>query len=237
MSDFKLTSSSEILPKPPFVNPEEKNFADKSFLLAVLYAIRLNFYKLLDLKNIELSFSDYIKQQWKLNNKVEYPRSYVSLSSIEILRDRGNNRAIRHAGMNALRESVNNSTGNYLKQAKTFPVKLSMELHFFESDMHKAIFMLENIAVVTAMGGFSFTVIIQDKFEYQARVIFEDNLSLPIVDLSNDSDPGSIELTFPFTVETYIGKIEDTARAYVLTNSNLRNSVNLRIDDGSNTSI
>jgi hypothetical protein len=93
----------------------------------------------------ELSFSDYIKQQWKANNKASYPRSYVSLTSFEVLRDRGNTRAVRTGGVAARKAEQANATGNYLKSAKVFPIKLGMELHYFDSDMNRAIFMVEKI--------------------------------------------------------------------------------------------
>ena len=228
MAEFSIISDS--MPNPPFLDAAAGNFAEKSFLFATLHAIRLHFYKLLGIQ-IELSFSDYIKQQWKINNMVTYPRSYVSLTSFEVMRDRTNGRSMRTGGIAAKKAELNNATGNYLKSAKVFPVKIGLELHHFDSDMNRAIFMVENLATISAMGGFSFSVAIQDRFEYQAKVTFEDSISLPIVELSNDSDPGSIELTLPFSVETYVGKIEDIARAFVLTGSNERESANISVSN------
>lgn len=214
----EFTVSTEKFSSTPFIGANSGEFSQKSFLLATLHSIRLQLHELLGL-TVEFSFSDYIKHQWKLNKEIRYPRSYVALNSFEVLRDRINNRAMRVGGITAKTPELNNATGNYLKQAKVFPIRLVFDLHYFDSDINNALTFVENLSVLSAIGGFSFEVTVQEKFEFQTRLVFDENISIPKLEFSNDSDPNSMEVTVSFTVDTYVGRVEDIARAFVLTDS------------------
>lgn len=225
MSNFSYTSNDDTF--STFLHKDPLSFSNNSFIYASLTALRLQFFKLLNVK-LELSFSDYIKSQWKVNKETTYPRGYISLASFDILKDRINARTMRGSGIHE-RERTVEKTGNYLKQAKVFPVKLAMELHYFESDMDRAIFFTENLAVLMAMGGFTFTVTVQDAFEHQIRLIFDDSISIPQLLLQNDTDPGSIEIVSNFSIDTYVGKIDVTPRAYSLSNSETHSKPNIKV--------
>lgn len=213
MSDFSI--QLDTARETQYSNPKAGNFAEKSFVYAILTGIRLNLFKLLNVK-VELSFSDYIKQQWKLNKTLEYPRSYLALTSFEVQRDRRNNLAMKASGLSNGNRSANNETGNYIKRAKTYPVKMSFEFHYFDSDMDRSIFFVENLAALIASNSFSFTLIIQEKFEHQIRIFFDDAISIPLLQYSNDTDPNSIEITTNLYVDTFVGIIEDGARVFDL---------------------
>lgn len=210
MSDFSIQLNSR---ESSYNNPKAGNFAEKSFVYAILTGIKLNLFKLLGVK-VELSFSDYIKQQWKLNKTLEYPRSYLALTSFEVQRDRRNNLAMKASGLTNSHRSANNETGNYIKKAKTYPVKMSFEFHYFDSDMDRSIFFVENLAALIASNSFCFTLVIQEKFEHQLRIFFDDSITIPLLQYSNDTDPNSIEITTNLYVDTFVGIIEDGARVF-----------------------
>lgn len=214
MGNFSIITPKAI--ETAFSDPKAGAFAEQSFIFAILTGIRLHLFKALGVK-IELSFSDYVKQQWKLNKLAVYPRSYLSLTSFEIQRDRRNSMAVKTLGVSNSLRGANNETGNYLKKAKVFPVKLSMEFHYFDSDMDRTIFFVENLATLIAANSLNFILQIQDKFEHHVRIVFDDSLSIPVLQYSNDTDPNSIEISCNLTVDTFIGIIEDQARAYDLT--------------------
>lgn len=198
---------------------ENKKDVDKSFILATLQAIKLQLYKLLNIQ-VEMSFSDYVKQQWKLNNRTDYPRSYITITSFELIKDRVNNRAFRTGGITAQTVEVS-ATGNYLKSIKVAPIRISFELHYFDSDISRAMLFIENLLMISALGGFSFSVSVQDLFDFQTKASFDENISLQQVMLSDDANPGSTEIVSNFTLESYAGIVDDTPRAFVLNSTNL----------------
>lgn len=221
---------------PIFKNFKAGEYADQSFLMATLHAVLLNFKQVLNISP-EISLTDYVKSQWKLHKNISYPRSYLALNNFEVLRDRCNTLAVRQNGFKSLKVQ---ETGNQVAIAKTFPVQLSLELHYFDSDMNRAIMFLENLAILSSSHSFVFSICVQDQFEFQSKIAFTDSISIPTLDLGNDSDPGSIELVFSFTVDSYIGKVEKTTRAFDLAGATTRATKHPHLDApqwvvGSNT--
>ena len=225
MSEFSV--DPVIFNKAPFLDTSE-GFSDRSFLQATLQAIKMYVFKTLGVV-CEYSFSDYVKQQWKVEKKVAYPRAYISMTALEVQQDRGNNRALRTAGIPAKAVAVNDATSNYIKSAKIFPVKITLELHYFESDMSRLLAIAETLAVLSAMNAIVIPITVQEAFEFQAKCDLDPNIALPQIEHSNDSDPGSGEVTVTLTVSSYIGKIEDVARAYDLTSSKERSNANINV--------
>ena len=226
MSAFSV--DTKILNSAPFIDASE-GFSDRSFLLATLHAVRMYLFKTLNVK-CEFSFSDYVKQQWKIKGMTQYPRAYISMGAIEVQRDRINNRAARTAGVVSSKNlNINDATSNYIKSAKIFPIKISLELHYFESDMDRLLEAVENIAVISALRTFTIPITVHDTFEFQANCEIDDSITIPQIEQGNDSDPGSGELTVNLTITSYVGKVEEVARAFDLTASKERSDANINV--------
>ena len=226
MSAFSV--DTKILNSAPFIDASE-GFSDRSFLLATLHAVRMYLFKVLNV-SCEFGFSDYVKQQWKANGYAKYPRAYISMGALEVQRDRINNRAARTAGVVSSKNlDVNDSTSNYIKSAKVFPVKISLELHYFENDMDRLLEAIENIAVISALRTFTIPITVHDTFDFQANCEIDDNITIPQIEHGNDSNPGSGELTINLTISSYVGKIEEVARAFDLTASKERSQANIKV--------
>lgn len=160
---------------------------------------------------MEFVFTDNVKQQWKLKKQVQYPRGYILFQSLEVARDRQNNRAAKTGGYAAIKDAAN-KTANSVSVASVFPVVLSLSYHYFDNDEARLLKTLETLAIMAATGSGAYQVKIRGTHLHQSRLDFSGSIEVPQLDLSLDMNPESAELVADFTVTTYLGNIYDVAR-------------------------
>lgn len=164
---------------------------------------------------VEYSFSDNVKQVFKLKNLVSYPRASINVTSMELTREL-NAKSSQSGGYASLKDAKSR-TGNAIKMVAIHPVKMNFEFHYFDDDTTRMMEVMELLGLMAATRTASYQLKIGDSHLHQSRLDFEDTISIPSFELSNDSNPESCELTIAFSVNTFIGSLFDIARNLDLT--------------------
>lgn len=185
--------------------------SSRSFMVGTLMGVAtvLQHHLGLDHK-VEFSVSDFIKQQWAANNMKTYPRSYLAIRSLRINRTT-NGFATRRHGLTEIGNE--GATGNYLDEIKAWPVTYNLEFNYFESDMDRAMRLVEDLAILNASGSLAIELMFGEKFKTMTRLEFEEDITLPELNLSDDQNPASCQITTTLTINSYVGLFDKVARA------------------------
>lgn len=183
-----------------------------SFLVPVLYGIRALFQQALNVKDpIDYMFSDALKQTIDLRETFVYPRMFFQVTGIRKAKE-------RISGFSKMRTGIHAKTGEgeSVKHCTSFPVDLSIEFHYQHSDSFQMLQMMEALIVLTFSQTLGFDMVIQNAFEHQVKLQFQDDLTVSQFEIESSANPGTSELVLPFTVYTHIGFITDKPWTHVI---------------------
>lgn len=189
----------------PFTGNREA-YTKNSFLIATLYGLRSALSRGLGLKHtIDFSFSDGQRQLAMLRGDVKYPRYWITPTGIDLRKDQGNQWAMAKSGIQS--HSVN--AGEGVKEAKIFPVELVAEFHYVTSDILDMLQTSEALLMLSAAKTYGFSIVMEQGFETQSRIIIEDDLTFNNMEMTGSIDPNTVELIAQMRVQSYVGYITD----------------------------
>ncbi len=206
----------EIQNGPVLNGPQDKDprkGTPYNFLHVTLISVKQVLAKHLGIatSGIEYVFTENVKQNWKLKQKIEYPRSHILFRSLEVNREKSNARAAKTGGY-AARKDAESKTSNSISVASVFPVTLSLSYHYFDNDEARLLKVMETLAIMAATGSGAYQVKIRGTHLHQSRLDFSGSIEVPQLELGLDINPESAELVAEFTVSTFLGSIYDVAR-------------------------
>lgn len=180
-------------------------------LIATLYGVRKSLAANLGLSTVRLVTHDNQKRILSTEAKSKYPYGYMRIRSLRIIKDRTNVQAIRRHGAVS---SVKLGQEITIDKGYLFPASLAMELTFVSDDIFDVLHLTEKLAIISAYNGFTFGLTLPElENEFFVAVKFEsDDFSIPDSVLQDEQNPASMELTFPFTVETHLGIVKQVAK-------------------------
>lgn len=141
-------------------------------------------------------------------NDLKYPYAYMSLTEIELAKDRQAVKTIRRQsqGFNV------NGTNATVSKFYGFPVSVGLELHFVTNDLLQAIqFSLKALTLLTTET-LSFDVE-DDNFAWMVQVSTDSNsISFPKSDKDNEADPEAFDMVCTIKVTGYSGVTKDVPK-------------------------
>lgn len=190
------------------MNPSSKNLSN-SCLYATLYGFREMLDQQLELKNVPVVVHDNAKNalRKKIQEKLKsgliaYPYGFIEIASVEINRDLGPIKQIQRSGYLSNPLSATDAT---VLRGFLFPAKLSVVLHYINSDVEATLLFAESIALISILGGLDFTINYGQEFKWCCRVLLDGPVTIPKKTLEDPSLPAEDEIVISGLIETRIG--------------------------------
>lgn len=155
-----------------------------------------------------------------------YPYGFIRLTSLRVIKDRTNVKQIKRHGSSTNVEIAREIT---IDKGFMFPTALSMELVFSSDNLLDFLGLVQKLAIVNSVDGFTFGLNLPVVGDFFVGVRFEqDDFAIPQIDWELEENPSVFEATYPFMVETHLGIAKQVAKINI--DGAITSSVGLMID-------
>lgn len=158
-----------------------------------------------------LTLDDKVKAQLKNDGNMSYPYGWLVPSDAQAVKDQVSGRAVQRTGM---RVGTYGATRNTSRVGFIFPVRIGVELHYFDDNADRALHITEALLLISAFTNLNFDVKYGKDFILNTRIEVPDSATIPIADTGDTTKPGAVELTMPLIIHTYAGFFHDVASVY-----------------------
>lgn len=181
---------------------------NNGLMTLALHGVRTVLENELGITPILIATEDTIKAEYKRRGHAEYPYAHIELNEVMGVRDQTSNRTMQRLGA---RVGLNGATHATTRRAYLFPITIGVALKYCSSDPLDYITMAETLAVLSMLGGISFTMRLNEDFDFQVRIEFPDSESIPIASREDAQTPGGVEIECALIVHTVVGFFRDIA--------------------------
>lgn len=195
----------------PYVGNQDA-YTKNSFLIPTLDGVREMFRRMLGLERVvEYKFTDALKRGLETKEKTQYPRVFFMIQAMRRLPERQNSMAMARSGLHAP-----SPQGEGVKEAKLFPIELSMEFHYQDTDAMRMFQMAESLSLLGSTKTLGFRLNLDDAFETDVSLKFEDTVAVTEFELESPVDPETSEIVLGMTLNSYVGFITDKPFVHIV---------------------
>lgn len=179
-------------------------------LMLTLVGFRKSISKHLGLKAFPQIMHDNQKAVVRREQHDSYPYGWFRISSFEIQRDMQPNKTLRRHGSTMTLDDLTNAT---VSKGYLFPTLLNVEMRYINNDPIETLMLIEKVAVLGAVDGFSFKVNMPGAPEWTVGVqLSEGPVDVPQSELENEADAAAFDLSLNFTIRTRVGVIKSVPK-------------------------
>lgn len=170
-----------------------------------------------NIRNMPFIATDDAKRAFRdsiINSKqpdtAAHPYVYSKISTVDIIRDQNPVKELSRLGY--FGRGPGSITERSIKRGYLFPASIALEFHYIDSDLERTLHFIEQFLLISCTGGFSFTVLYDDSFEWVGNVEVESSVSITEAILEDSAMPGEMDIYMTVNIATKLGFAKSTYR-------------------------
>lgn len=188
-----------------------KELAKEKLLYIALQGCRAVLAKELEIPSMLFSMSSNVRQEIvrraQGQEKLNFPYSYITLTSLAAMKDRQNNYAVQKHGVRMTTSGERaTTTKGYL-----FPISVGLDFHYIDANPEQVLTMSQALVLLSLTSGLNFQISVGELFKFD--VVLEIPLETTInVSESNAPElPGATDLNVQMVMHSTIGFFRSVA--------------------------
>lgn len=174
----------------------------------MLHGIKVVLAKETGLTRIALGTNNQIKNTLEKQNTRTYPYAWLEPSDGQARKDVANKTSVQRFGYGY---GLSGATRNTTKRAFVWPITLGMQLKYQDNDPMRVMRLMETFLILSSINMLSFDMRFGSDFVLNTQIVIPDNISIPLGDTDNTSEPGASELALSLVISTWAGFTKDVA--------------------------
>jgi hypothetical protein len=180
-------------------------------LFLTLIGFRKSVSQHLGITDLPLVPNENKKIEMRRSPNPSYPYGYLTLRSMEVVRDQQHTKAIQKysSGGNAL----NGITNAMVSKGYLFPAKLQVELHYLDNDFRRIINIAEKLCLFGAIDALSFKISMPDGPEWMVEArLNEGPIDIPEGMIDNAAEPDAWDIQAAFELHSKVGIVKSVPK-------------------------
>lgn len=189
-----------------------KELSKEKLLYIALQGCRAVLEKELELPGMLFSLSGNVRQELvrRANGNTEnlnFPYSYITLTSLAATKDKQNNYAVQKHGVRAHTSGQRaTTTKGYL-----FPLSVGLDFHYLNSNPEQLLTMAQALVLLSVVGGLNFQISIGELFKFDVLLEIPLETTINVSESNAPEAPGASDLNVQMVMHTTIGFFRDVA--------------------------
>lgn len=189
-----------------------KELAKENLLFIALQGCRSVLERELEIPSVIFSMATNVRQELDRKAKaegkeLEFPYSYITLTSLAALKDRQSNYAVQKHGIRF------NTPGERATTAKgyMFPITLGLDFHYIDNDPIRTVMMAQALVLLAVNKSLSFSIDVGDLCSFIVDLEIPLETTINAAESNEPTLPGATDLNVQFVMNTTIGFFRDVA--------------------------